>query len=300
MRHSVLLVGASLSALVISSSFVRADGYDRGYVGPAPNYIIRSNNQLSIDFATTARLDYAERDPNHIFSVLDSETGNWIPGVSVTGSWMGTFYGGVHPYAWGRVTWIEGTTDYTAAAGPVTKNTDGALIQDEDFRLGLGFEIARNIMLTPYAGIGWHKWGRDLSGPFGYHEDYSNGYAGGGLLLQVAPVRRLVLSVNGLVGSTFDASMTASQTINPVLPFSSLSAFHLGSTTIEMVGGAADYQVNRVLHVNASVDYTHFGYGQSPPQLGGLLEPSSRTSSLTVRAGFGIAFGGDRDPEPIE
>ena len=299
MRHSVLLVGASLSALVISSSFVRADGYDRGYVGPAPNYIIRSNNQLSIDFATSARIDYAERDPNHIFAVLDSETGNWIPGVSVTGSWMGTFYG-VHPYAWGRYTWIDGTTDYTAAAGPVTKNTDGARIQDGDFRLGLGFDFASNIMLTPYAGIGWHQWGRNLSGPFGYHEDYSNGYAGGGLLLQVAPVSHLVLSANGLVGSTFDASMTASQTINPVLPFSSLSAFHLGSTTIEMVGGSADYAVTSLVHVNASVDYTHFGYGQSPPQAFGILEPTSRTSNLTVRVGFGFAFGGDSDYLPLK
>jgi hypothetical protein len=283
MRSWGLLAGVSFSALVVSSTLVRADD------------ILLSNNQVSVDFAATARLDYAERDPNHIFPVLDSETGNWIPGVSVTGSWMGTFYG-LHPYAWGRFTWIDGTTDYAAAAGPVTKNTDGARIQDEDFRLGLGFDLARNIMLTPYAGIGWHQWGRNLSGPFGYHEDYSNGYAGGGLLLQVAPVSGLVLSVNGLVGSTFDASMTASQTINPVLPFSSLSAFNLGSTMIEMAGGSADYAVSSLVHVNTSVDYTHFGYGQSPPQtIFGILEPTSRTSNLTVRVGLGIAFGSDRD-----
>jgi hypothetical protein len=243
-----------------------------------------------------ARLDYAERDPSHVFPVLDSETGNWIPGVSVTGSWMGTLYG-VHPYAWGRFTWFSGSTDYAAALGPVLKNTDGADIKEEDFRLGLGIDLARNVMLTPYAGLGWRQWGRNLSGPFGYHEDYSNGYAGGGLLLQVAPVDRLVLSVNGLFGSTFDASMVASPTVAPLPPF---STFNLGSTNIEMVGGTVDYALSRLVHVNASIDYTHFGFGQSQVQLGCCVEPTSRTNELVVRVGAGIAFGGDRDYQPLK
>jgi hypothetical protein len=67
-----------------------------------------------------------------------------------------------------------------------------------------------------------------------------------------------------------------------------------------MVGGSADYALNSLVHVNAGVDYTHYGYGQSPPQIFGILEPASRTSSLTVRLGLGIAFGGDRDYQPFK
>jgi hypothetical protein len=278
---SVLLVGVSFSALLLASTAVRADGYGSQYGGPccAPDAIIRSNNQISADFAAT-NFDYSE-------AIGDKEKG-WVPGLSITGSWMGTFYG-VHPYLWGRFTWLSGSTDYSATSGPVLKNTDGADVKDEDFRIGLGFNLAKNVMLTPYVGLGWNDWNRNLSGPHGYHEEYTNGYVGGGLLLQVSPINRLVLSANGLVGSTFDASMNASDTPGgfPLPPF---SPFNLGSSTLYMVGGSADYAITNMVHANVGVDYTNFQYGQSQVQFGA-YEPNSRTFNVTVRVGLGIAFG---------
>ena len=259
---------------------------------PAPvvacsNDIIRSNSQISVDVVGT-NLNYLERD---LLGVpLDSEKG-WIPGVQVTGSWMGCLGAFTNIYVMARGTYVDGHTDYWAGGGPVTSNVDGARIWNGDFRLGKGFDVAGNWMLTPYIGGGLQQWDRDLSnskGPSGYHEAYKHDYVGVGLLVQVAAAPGLVISGNGLVGSTFDPRMTG--TPNGGFPFPPWT-FGLGTSVIYMAGLQADYAITQNLHANVGADFTHYDYGRSAVNPFGFLEPASRSSIWTIKAGLGWAFG---------
>jgi opacity protein-like surface antigen len=301
MRRSVFVAyrasflgSACLSALLLAPSLARADGYAGRYVGPAPtNWIVNSNNQISVDFVES-HIDYRETFAG---AFLDGEKG-WVPGVSVTGSIMTGALGIPNLYAFGRFTYLNGDTDYRASGGPVLANTDGARVRDEDFRVGVGLSLSRDFMLTPYVGFGWHDWGRNLSGPFGYHEEYSHGYVGGGLLLQYSPTARLVMSANGLIGRTFDSSMTTSRTAGGALinPFT----YDLGDSATVKAGAGADYAFTKQIHGNVGIDYTTFKYGQSPVAPDGTLEPNSRTHDATLRVGLGFAFYEERDYRPLK
>jgi hypothetical protein len=280
----------AISILLLSTGPVMAADMAvkaRPLVAPVPyvNDILKANNQISLD-AVGTNIDYAESYPDHVQpGVFDQEKG-WVPGLSVTGSWMGDLNGIHNLYAMGRGTWINGHTDYWASNG--LTNSDGASVWDADFRLGKGFDIGTNSMLTPYIGAGGHWWSRNLVGPGGYHEDYSHGYAGAGLMFQVAPVSRLVLSVNGLVGSTFNSSMSTSNNGGaPINPYT----YGLGNSVMYMAGISADYAFTEHLHGNIGFDYMHFAYGQSAPSpIDASLEPDSRTDYYTVRAGLGYSF----------
>lgn len=252
----------------------------------ASNVITRANNQVYVDFATR-HLDYRESDPAGVFPVLDSEKG-WIPGVTGNASLMQDWLGFCHLYLSAQITYLSGNTHYFAAAGPVTSNTDPAQIWDEDFKLGKGFDVSSNAMLTPYVGGGSHLWGRTLAGPNGYHEDYRHAYVGGGVLFQVSPVQRLVLGLDGFVGSTFDARMNTSLTPGGFpIP---VQTFTLGNAAIWRIGGTADYAFTQNWHGNVGVEFMHFHYGQSPVGIGGFLEPTSNTDNVTVRVGLGYAW----------
>ncbi len=258
----------------------------------AVNDITRSNNQVSVD-GTETYINYGpEFNSAAPGTPLDTEKG-WVPGLTVTGSAMydvtPNSVVGCNTYLWGRFTWMKGNTNYWASGGPVLSNVDGATVADLDFRIGKGFGVAPNTMVTPYFGIGTNSWTRLLSGSFGYQEIYSHDYAGGGLLLQYSPAPRWVLSANGLVGGAFNSSMTASLvpggTTAPLA-----GTYTLGNHLTYMVGGAVDYAFTEHWHGNVGVDYTYFSYGQSAANGFGYLEPNSTTSYLTVSAGLGFAW----------
>lgn len=252
--------------------------------GCAVNDIVKANNQLSVDFAAT----YIQYGPEYQTGggPLDSETG-WVPGGSVTGSVMRTFAGVCDVYLMGRLTVVDGSTHYWASSGPVLSNTDGAMVMDLDFRVGKGFALNPNLMLTPYLGLGSNLWVRRLTGPSGYNEDYSHDYAGGGLLVQYSPAPRWVLSVDGLIGEAFNSSMTASLTPGGFALPAPLMTFTLGNRPVYMAGASVDYAVTEQWHVNAGIDYVQFSYGQSAVNGFGYLEPNSSTSYVTVSVGGG-------------
>ena len=104
-------------------------------------------------------------------------------------------------------------------------------------------------MVTPYLGVGTHDWKRNP----GYAEDYSNDYVGGGLLVQYSPPPRLVLSANGLVGSTFNSNIDVAGAFSAPL----------GNSTFWQTGLSADYAVTRSIHVNAGVEWEGFKYGET-------------------------------------
>ena len=265
---------------------------------PAVADIVRADTQVSLDAAGT-HFDYREFTAGFGTTVLDSEKG-WVPGVSITGSVMAdTSLFGTNVcdlYGFMRYSWFNGTTNYwSAPTGPLT---DGANVNEFDFRFGKGFVIAPNTMITPYIGTGARAWQRYLDGPGGYQEIYSHDYAGGGLLLQYAPTPGLVLSLNGLVGSTFNANIEGMPKPGGAAVISTRNA--LGSELLYMVGGSADYALTAHWHVNAEVDFTSWRYGQSAPFCAGpafgpctptnALEPNSQSDIVEVRGGFGYAW----------
>jgi hypothetical protein len=258
------------------------------------NDILAANNQISLDITYT-KMDYVENYPCVIPNIglandcapgiFDQEHG-WLPGLTVTGSWMGDLAGIHNLYVWGAGSWSKGNVNYSAGNGQTLVN--GAEIWNADFRFGKGFDISKTVMLTPYIGVGGNWWSRNITGPGGYHEDYSHGYAGGGLLLQFVPVSRMVVSVNGLVGSTFSSSMTSS--LNGGFPITP-QTYTLGNKVMYNAGISLDYAFTQQLHGNVGFDYQHFNYGQSPvSQIDFTLEPASRTDYYTVKAGLGYSF----------
>lgn len=296
MNRVLAAVTATLAALACGW---RADAADM-VVKQAPplvpalagNGIVAANNQVSIDFIGRD-FNYQEfPDPARSGpgpSVLDSEKG-WVPGLRISGSVMTDVLGINHVYVSGQFSWLNGTTDYWSE--PLSDRS-GATVNDFDFRLGKGFDIGQSAMLTPYFGAGTDWWHRTLPGAGGYNEYYSHAYAGGGLLFQYSPASRLVLSVNGLAGSTFDSGLTVSPKPGgaPVTGF----AVPLGNSIIWMVGSSADYAITERVHVNVGIDYVNYKYGESPivsagPAIGLVYEPTSRTSDVTVSAGAGYAF----------
>jgi opacity protein-like surface antigen len=171
-----------------------------------------------------------------------------------------------------------GETGKGGGYGSITAS-DSANVFDTDFRIGKGFAVGDNVMLTPYFGIGSHDWRR---GPF--PETYTNGYAGAGVLAQFTASPRLVLSAYGLGGGTFDSNITVA-THGGIAGWSG----QLGDSTTYKLGAAADYAVTRNLHVNAGIDYENFEYGQSP-FVHGNVEPHSTSSNVILKIGAGYAF----------
>jgi opacity protein-like surface antigen len=284
-----LLGSVALAALGVAGGANAADMPVKApLVAPptcAVNDIVRANNQIAVD-AVQHWSDYLEFNPAN-GSAFDTEKGSGVPGVGVHGSAMGDWGGICHLYVYGEVYWVKGHTAYWASGGPVTTNVDGDEVWHGDLRIGKGFDWGNNAMLTPYFGAGAHEWNRDLSGPFGYHEDYKHEYVGAGLLFQYTFYPRVVFSWWGLVGTTVDPNMTTSRNGGAAInPFT----YQLGTSPIEMVGGSLDWAFADHFHVSASVEGTHYKYIQSPPAPDGSLEPTSRTYSATIKLGLGYSW----------
>jgi len=258
------------------------------------NDIARANQQASLDFIETQVwygpeiISPAPQGFGPAGVPLDGEKG-WVPGVRVTGAYMEEFGPICNLYVSGAFSWLNGHTNYWASIGPTLSNVDGARVENSDFRLGKGFNVGPNGMITPYFGGGTRWWDRLLTGPLGYNEVYRHDYAGLGLLVQYSPAPGWVLSANGLVGGTFSASLASSLTpggANTVC----VCTFPLGSSTTYKAGGSVDYAMTEHLHANAGIDYTYFKYGQSPVVPFGafaFLEPNSKTSDTTLSVGLG-------------
>ena len=282
MRALVLVGGALMAATSLSVAANAAPSPSAAADSP----IVASDNQAAVDFIGT-NFGYTEfaaiavpKTP--VGAKLDTE-GHWVPGVNASLSLMGNWVV-ENAYFNAQISYSDGHTHYTGETGAgggfgSVVTSDTAQLFDSDFRFGKGFAVADNVMLTPYFGIGSHYWRR---GPF--PETYTNGYAGAGLLGQVAVSSQLVLSANGLAGGTFDSGISVA-THPGVVGWSA----PLGNSLTYKLGGAADFAVTRNFHINAGVDYTNFAYGRSP-FVHGNVEPHSTTSNVLLKVGAGFAF----------
>jgi hypothetical protein len=284
---------AGLLVLAGASSAFAADMPVKARVAAVPyvqyNDILAANNQIIVQ-AVGTHLDYAEYDDGRTQpagTFADSEKG-WIPGIGLKVSAMGD-WAVSNLYVAAEASWSKGTTGYfegPAFGGPLNLSHHAEIV-DAAFRLGKGFSVAPNFMITPFAEFGVHQWIRDLS-PLN-PETYQHEYAGGGLLIQYAPVQRLVLSANGMVGSTIDPkiSIAANPGINNALELG------LGTALTWRLGGSVDYAITQQFHISGSVDYTEFKYGASARDpLTGIYEPNSTSKVLVTKLGLGYSWGG--------
>jgi hypothetical protein len=273
--------------------------------------ILIANNQVIAQFVT-ANFGYKETgDPDRgNLGTLDTEKG-WVPGggvsLSLMRNWLVSNF-----YFNAQYSYLNGQTDYvgsnvTFVGQPVTglygsaRAKDGAIVNDVDLRVGKGFNIQPNLMATPYIGTGYHDWERKVNAG----EEYSNGYVGGGLLLQWAPISGVVLSGHGLVGTTFASHIDVKDYGYPGAVHTAgagITGFSgaLGDSVIYRVGLSGDYAVTRTIHVSAGVEWVDFKYGESAIYGDGWYEPDSRTMNTTVKVGIGYAFGGDEYAAPLK
>jgi hypothetical protein len=238
--------------------------------------IRKADNGVSLDLGA-AYLDYGETFAG---TTLDTEKG-WLPTVGLgvgmlafpnalipnlyvhldaRASFGSTHYNGALCDAFGNCTPYQSTTDDAIATGAL--------------QLGRGFELGRSVMLTPFVELGYRYWGRDLTGIGGYYEDYSNWDAMGGLLAQLSPMPRWVLSFSGAAGSTFGANLKALG-----------ENFSLGSEPTWRLQAKAGYRVTERIELTATAEYQSLRYGASPIDANGFFEPDSTTHQTSLLIG---------------
>lgn len=162
-----------------------------------------------------------------------------------------------------------------------TKLTTKESITTVDGKIGRGFTLGKYAMLTPYGEFGFRYWGRQTDAQT---EDYQNFDFLFGLMGQVSPVNRLVLSAYGSYGPTFGAQMKSDGV-----------TYNLGSAGMMKLGGKVGFNLTQRLELFTTLDYDHLHYVKSAPEydqnLGGyFLEPSSHTNDTAWRVGLGYHF----------
>jgi hypothetical protein len=248
--------------------------------------VVNVNNEIGIAFQNL----WQWYNETYQGAQLDKETGS-IPGFDAKFSVMRDIWGISNVYAAVRYAYSSGTVTYNGAllSGQPYVGNSGATINDVEVELGKGFLINPDLLITPLIEGGYRDWQRDVQGPGGYNEDYSNGYIGVGVRGDLALNDRLVLTGKLGLAATLGPSMTAS---GGALAAEGLppTTYSLGNTGLFQVGVGADYLLADRIHLYGGLDYSHFGFGASNVNEFGLFEPSSTTSDFTIRIGFAFGF----------
>lgn len=245
-----------------------------------------ANSQIGIQVIST-NVNYTETGNGRLGTAtgtLDTDTGA-VPGYAISVSVMKDWFLG-NDYLQFQYSRNQGHTDYTGS--PASGGAFGSLVQqngatltDYSLRLGKGFAVSQQVMLTPFAEFGRHEWKRAVN----QGETYTNNYFGVGALAQYSPLARLVLSANALLGKTSGANISVAG------PTAFSGA--LGNSTLYKVGLSADYAFTKNFHGNVGINYSAFDYGASASYRVGnriVWEPDSQTRYTTVSAGVGYAF----------
>lgn len=245
--------------------------------------IIQANNEVGI--AITGDLtNYQE----HITPGPSDIESGWQPGFAVKGSYMGNPYGLSHVYANVHYARSSGDIAYLGSLsnGASYDGTDDAIFNRVMGRLGMGFQVAKAMMATPYLTGGYQSWNRKLVGPYGYTEDYHAGLIGLGAKFQYAATSRLVLGADAEWMAVIGGSMTPSDVPGYG---DSLGTARFGTTGEEVVGLNADYRIRGPLHLYGGLEFTHFNYTGGKLNYGA-SEPLSSTNQFDVDAGIAYSF----------
>jgi hypothetical protein len=161
--------------------------------------------------------------------------------------------------------------------------TDNTVFNRLELRLGAGLPLAENVELIPFVAGGYQSWNRNVNqkDQIGTDEFYRAGLLGGGVKLDYAATPALVLSVTGEALAVLGGG-TRSNSFGLNLQF--------GPSGEERVELGADYAVTRVFHVFSRLDWEHFNYTGSKPDVYGFYEPLSTTTQFGANLGVAYSF----------
>jgi hypothetical protein len=185
---------------------------------------------------------------------------NLYAAIETTGSFGDAHYNGAYFYY--PTVALQGTTSET--------------IWTVDGKLGRAFPLGNVAMLIPYGELGYRYWNRDLGG--GQTEEYQNGNILGGVMLQLSPAERWILSAYGAGGTTFAPQMQTDGT-----------TYDLGLSGMYKIGAKIGFDVTPKVELFSTLDYDHFSYGKSSV-IAGAYEPNSHTEDTAVRVGAAYHF----------
>lgn len=270
--------------------------------------IVAANNEIGIA-ATGSLLNYQE----HLPSPSDTVTG-LTPGFAVIASGMNSkiisnLYIGL------EYQYNNGSTTYHGAllAVPPKPITDSApsVTQQLTVRVGKGFSIGSNLMVTPYVAYRWYHWNRSSGDN---QEIYTQNSFGLGTMAQYSVNSRTVISANiawlyGIGSSMHKPGPGIAGTGYPDFIVYSPPGqnFKLGNRATIKVGLKADYALTPAWHIFGTVSYLHTNFTESPynqaylvdtstgksvplPIEDGFLEPGSSTNLFDFGVGIAYSF----------
>lgn len=244
------------------------------------------NNQFSLSVGTH-KMEYREVDrlQSSGGDFLDTEKGR-LPSMLLNVARQGRVFGQENVYLAADLQTGDGTTRYNGylqgEQGLVPyKTVSGATTTELVVRVGKSFPVGAHFQITPLVGVGTRNWVRDIQGPGGYTETYSNQYYEAGVMGQYAITPQIVASATAVTGSTFNAVMTDNMT--------GADRFVLGSSQRQLVKLSLDYTVTKNWHVTTTYVQSDFRFMQSPV-VAGYLEPTSSTNTRQVYVGVGFSF----------
>lgn len=225
------------------------------------NPIVAANNEIGIA-ATGTLMNYQEHISPAPTYGSDIESG-WMPGFTVHLSGMNdkltqNLYFSINYY------YSSGGIAYHGSTPAEHLNTtDNATTNRVIARLGKGFFLSSNAMLTPYVAGGYQNWDRRLQGPGGYDEHYHSGLVGLGALFQYAVTPRFVVGVDGqflaVVGGGIDVPGTVTSS-GPYTVSDTGFSGGFGTSGQERIKISADYALSRNWHIFGGLNFTHFTY----------------------------------------
>ncbi|WP_291511199.1 hypothetical protein [Acidithiobacillus sp.] len=271
------------------------------------NPIVATNNEIGIA-ATGTLMNYQEHISPAPTYGSDIESG-WMPGFAIHLSGMNNkltpnlYFAINYNYASGSIAY-HGSTSVEHL-----NTSDNATTNRVLARLGKGFVLSSNNMLTPYVAGGYQNWDRRLQGPGGYNEYYHAGLVGAGVLFQHAFSPRLVVGVDGQFLAVVGAGINVPGTVQVSGPFTVAdTGFNggFGTSGQERIKISADYAMSSQWHIFGGLNFTHFTYTgtkeypftetisyngtpiiQSP---GTVKEPPSSTNLFGMELGLAYSF----------
>ncbi len=172
----------------------------------------------------------------------------WLPGVTAYARAMRDYAGVRHLYVSLRDHYAWGGVHQGGLPG-----SGGFVHQNAVYlRLGKGFAVRSDWLLTPYLQVGDQYQNREL-GP-GSTLSTHNRVVGGGLMIQYALTPAVVLGVDGSVGATVDPTINA----RGIFPGADR---HPASRLADAVSVTVDDRLTRHFHAFGRVAYDHRAYG---------------------------------------
>lgn len=274
----MLLIGGS--ALAMNFAAGPADAYGLGdFFGPVPAQIRAAGSGASIAGDLLSQ-HYAEH-LNGSTTVLDSEQGTNIPGLTFALQGQGSHFG-----FGASLSVARGTTDYigalenlkTGATTPYDSTTQNHILNMQ-LSVDEGFSPLKDVAILPSFFVGRQHWYRQMLGPYGYDELYNSVFYGGGLSVACQLPAHFVFAAGYNWGRTSGASMQSD--------YGGLPTFDLGDRPWRVANARLTWRIpHHTLAIYVNYRLTQFGYGQSPMDPYGFVEPNSTTQWNTVSLGI--------------